>query len=115
MIQHIRESCGLSSIKGNLIILFKDNIACIAQIIGGYIKGDRTKHISPKFFCTHELQKSGEKPKSSQHWKGHQPANPDHERKGRFSTRQRACIPHQGGKLFCAFFSLPFAYEIFLK
>ena len=26
----------------------------------GYIKGDRTKHISPKFFYTHELQKSGE-------------------------------------------------------
>ena len=31
-----------------------------AQIAGGYIKGDRTKHISPKFFYTHELQKSGE-------------------------------------------------------
>ena len=26
----------------------------------GYIKGDRTKHISPKFFYTHELQKTGE-------------------------------------------------------
>ena len=26
----------------------------------GYIKGDKTKHISPKFFYTHELQKSGE-------------------------------------------------------
>ena len=25
----------------------------------GYIKGDITKHISPKFFYTHELQKSG--------------------------------------------------------
>lgn len=25
-------------------------------------------------------------------------AKPDHERKGRFSTRQPACIPHQGGK-----------------
>ena len=24
------------------------------------MKGDRTKHISPKFFYTHELQKSGE-------------------------------------------------------
>ncbi|KAL6319511.1 hypothetical protein AAG906_014187 [Vitis piasezkii] len=40
--------------------LFEDNAACIAQIIGSYIKGDRTKHISPKFFYTHELQKSGE-------------------------------------------------------
>ena len=26
--------------------------------LGGYIKGDRTKHISPKFFYTHELQES---------------------------------------------------------
>ena len=59
MILHIRESCGLSSIKGDLTILFEDNAACIAQITGGYIKGDRTKHISLKFFYTHELQKSG--------------------------------------------------------
>ena len=43
-----------------MTILFEDNDACIAQITGGYIKGDRTKHISPKFFYTHELQKSGE-------------------------------------------------------
>ena len=60
MIQHIRESCGLSSIKGDSIILFEDNDACIAQITGGYIKEDRTKHISPKFFYTYEPQKSGE-------------------------------------------------------
>ena len=26
----------------------------------GYIEGDITKHISPQFFYTHELQKSGE-------------------------------------------------------
>ena len=60
MIQHIWESYGLSSIKGDLTILFEDNVTCIAQITGGYVKGDRTKHISPKFFYTHELQKSGE-------------------------------------------------------
>ena len=60
MIQHIRESCGLSSIKGDPTILFEDNIACIAQITWGYIKGDRTKHISSKFFYIHELQKSSE-------------------------------------------------------
>ena len=40
------------------MILCKDNAACITQIRGGYIKGDRTKHIAPKFFYTHELQKS---------------------------------------------------------
>ena len=55
MIQHIQESCGLPSIKDNPTTLFEDNVACIAQI-----KGDRTKHISLKFFHTHELQKSGE-------------------------------------------------------
>ena len=51
MIQHIQESCELPAIKDNLIALFEDNAACIAQIKGGYIKGNRTKHISPKFFC----------------------------------------------------------------
>ena len=40
--------------------LFKDNATCIAQINGGYIKGDKTKHIFPKFFYTHELQNNGE-------------------------------------------------------
>ena len=40
MIQHIRESCELSSIKNNATILYEDNAACIAQIKGGYIKGD---------------------------------------------------------------------------
>jgi hypothetical protein len=60
VIQHIREKCGLSSIKDKPTILYEDNAACITQIRGGYIKGDRTKHISPKFFHTHELQKSGD-------------------------------------------------------
>ena len=60
MIHHIQESCGLSSVKDKPTILFEDNVACIAQIKGGYIKGDRTKHISPKFFYTHELLKNGE-------------------------------------------------------
>ena len=30
------------------------------KIKGGYIKDERTKHISPKFFYTHELQKRHE-------------------------------------------------------
>ena len=38
--------------------IFEDNAACIAQVREGYIKGDATKHISPKFFYTHELQQS---------------------------------------------------------
>ena len=56
MIQHIQETCGLPSIRGNATVLHEDNVACIAQIKEGFIKGDRTKHISPKFFYTHKLQ-----------------------------------------------------------
>jgi hypothetical protein len=37
-------------------IIYEDNAACIDQIKSGFIKGDRTKHISPKFFFTSELQ-----------------------------------------------------------
>ena len=55
MIQHIWETCGLSSIKNNPTILYEDTTSCIAQI-----KGDRTNHISPRFFYTHELQKNCE-------------------------------------------------------
>ncbi|CAL9013240.1 unnamed protein product [Prunus brigantina] len=60
MIRHIRSTCALPSATNTPTILNEDNAACIAQIAGGYIKGDRTKHISPKFFYTHELQKSQE-------------------------------------------------------
>ena len=60
MIQHIQEACRLSSIKYDSTILFENNVACIAHIKWGYIKGDITKHISPKFFYTYELHKSGE-------------------------------------------------------
>ncbi|GJY77294.1 retrovirus-related pol polyprotein from transposon TNT 1-94 [Tanacetum coccineum] len=59
MIQHIQEECGLESIKGNPTILYEDNAACIAQIKEGYIKGDKTKHSSLKFFFTYDLQMDG--------------------------------------------------------
>ena len=54
------KSCELPSIKDSLTTLFEDNVACIAQNKGGYIKGYKTKHISPKLLYTHELLKSGE-------------------------------------------------------
>jgi hypothetical protein len=60
MIQHIQKNCSLSSEKMQTTIIYEDNTACIAQLKEGYIKGDRTKHISPKFFFTHDLQKNGE-------------------------------------------------------
>ncbi|GJU89960.1 hypothetical protein Tco_1302383 [Tanacetum coccineum] len=31
---------------------------CQRQALGGYLKGDGTKHILPKFLFTHDLQKS---------------------------------------------------------
>ena len=46
MIQHIQETCGLPSIRGNATKLHEDNVACIGKIKGGFIKGDKTKHIS---------------------------------------------------------------------
>ena len=45
---------------GATIVLYDDNVACIAQVKGGYIKGDLSKYISPKSFYTHELQNNGE-------------------------------------------------------
>ncbi|KAK4380785.1 hypothetical protein Sango_3030900 [Sesamum angolense] len=60
MIQHIGGTCGLSLEKTIPTILYEDNTSCIAQLKEGYIKGDRTKHISPKFFFTHDLQKNGD-------------------------------------------------------
>ena len=47
-------------IENNPTILFEDNVACITQLRGSYIKGDKTNHISPKFFYTHKLQQKGE-------------------------------------------------------
>ena len=55
MIQYNQETYGLPSIKDNAIKLHEDNVACIAQIKGGSIKGEKTKHIFLKFFYTHEL------------------------------------------------------------
>ena len=50
VIQHIHENCGLSSIINSPTILYEDNATCLTQIRGGYIKGDRTKHIALIFF-----------------------------------------------------------------
>ncbi|XP_056866765.1 secreted RxLR effector protein 161-like [Raphanus sativus] len=60
MTQHISTTCGITKGKDPPTILYEDNTACITQLKDGYIKGDRTKHILPKFFFTHELQKAEE-------------------------------------------------------
>jgi len=45
-----KKKYGLSTLEDSLIILFEGNATYITQVRGGYIKGDKTKHISPKFF-----------------------------------------------------------------
>ena len=42
MIQDIQKTRGSPSIRGNATKSHKDNVVCIAQIKGGFIKGDRT-------------------------------------------------------------------------
>ena len=54
-INHIQSTSGYPLIA-KPTPLFEDNSACIAQIKSGFIKGDRTKHIAPKFFYTSEIQ-----------------------------------------------------------
>ncbi|KAM1628851.1 hypothetical protein ACFX2K_017216 [Malus domestica] len=53
---HIRSSCDLHPAVNALTTIFEDNAACIEQLKKGYIKGDNTKHITPKFFFTHQQQ-----------------------------------------------------------
>ncbi|GJY76629.1 hypothetical protein Tco_0481745 [Tanacetum coccineum] len=60
VIQLIRESCEISSGEEASTVVHEDNAICIAQLKDRYIKGDRTKHNLPKFFFTHNLQKSGD-------------------------------------------------------
>jgi hypothetical protein len=59
IIQHIKEKCRLSTFEDSPTILFEDNVVWITQLRGCYIKGDKTKHISPKFSYTYELQHKG--------------------------------------------------------
>ena len=53
---HIRESSGLPSTTAEPTCIYEDNAACIEQMKLGYIKGDNTKHISPKFFYNQQQQ-----------------------------------------------------------
>ena len=58
--QHILQLCGLSMQTKSPAILYEDNVAWLAQLKKGYIKRDRTKNITPKFFFTRDLQQNGE-------------------------------------------------------
>ena len=50
IIQHLRQTCSLSSRKMELTTIYKDNISCISQLKEWYIKSDRIKYILLKFF-----------------------------------------------------------------
>jgi len=60
LVKHIRGLCKLKIVTESPTILYEDNAACIAQVQAGFIKGDKVKHIAPKFFFTHKLQKEHE-------------------------------------------------------
>ncbi|XP_026378445.1 uncharacterized protein LOC113272866 [Papaver somniferum] len=56
IITHIRGTSGLNSTIEEPTCIYKDNATCIEQMKQGYIKGDNTKHISPKFFYNQQQQ-----------------------------------------------------------
>ena len=47
VIHHIQSTCRISSSLDIPTVIYEDNVVCIAQFIEGYIKGDKSKHISP--------------------------------------------------------------------
>ncbi|KAM1760401.1 hypothetical protein ACFX12_003277 [Malus domestica] len=54
--RHIRSTSGLTSVVDLPTTIFVDNAAYIEQLKKGYIRGDNTKHIAPKFFYSHQQQ-----------------------------------------------------------
>ena len=59
MINHKIQSCGIGVIETPTII-FEVTLECVTQMESCYIKSNMTKHIIPKLFYPHELQKNGE-------------------------------------------------------
>jgi hypothetical protein len=59
MMNFVQGSSGIGSLESPTII-YEDNVACIVEMQTCYIKSNITKHISPKLFYPHELQKSEE-------------------------------------------------------
>jgi len=57
MVNHIIQSCSIGALETPTFI-FEDNLACVTQMESGYIKSSMTKHIIPKIFYPHELQKN---------------------------------------------------------
>jgi ribonuclease HI len=56
VIAHIRGTSGLKSTTEEPTCIYEDNAACIEQMKQGFIKGDNTKHIAPKYFYNQQQQ-----------------------------------------------------------
>jgi transposase InsO family protein len=56
LFSHILKSTGLLQNSLAPTVIYEDNASALSQIHSGFIKGDRTKHIAPKFFFTSQLQ-----------------------------------------------------------
>ena len=56
LIGHIRSTCELPHNPDEPVVIYEDNTTVIDQAKHGYIKGDATKHISPKLFFMHQQQ-----------------------------------------------------------
>ncbi|KAL4590532.1 hypothetical protein LXL04_003464 [Taraxacum kok-saghyz] len=60
LMTQIVHNCVITSNRDIPTILHENSVVFIAQIKEGFIKGDKTNHISPKFFSTHDLQKESD-------------------------------------------------------
>ena len=54
--EHIQSTSGLTTVVDLPMMIFEDNVVCIEQLKKGYINGDNTKNIAPKFFYSHQQQ-----------------------------------------------------------
>ena len=58
VISHIQSIYQMPLVNSSPTIIYEGNTACVAQVREWYIKGDKTKHVSPKFLYAHELQEN---------------------------------------------------------
>jgi hypothetical protein len=52
-------ACGIGSMESPTII-YEDNAACVVQMETSYVKSNINKHMTPKLFFPHDLQKNGD-------------------------------------------------------
>ena len=53
ILSHIQSIYQMTPVNSSPTIIYDENVAHIAQVRRAYVKGDKTKHISPKIFYTH--------------------------------------------------------------